>query len=167
MLRCSMARWLFVPGAALALLVGGCSSDRPRDDGAAGSLSGDVSCTADPRVEPFREGMAKDGQRGELRFELLASEPAPPAKGDNAFELRVSDQHDDAADVALAVELSMPDHGHGSPAAPKVSFDGQRFSVTPLDLFMAGVWQVDFQAVSVADDATELDEARFFFCIEG
>ncbi len=166
MVPCSMPRWFYVPGAVLAVLVGGCTSDAPENDGAAGSLSGDVSCAADPRVDAFRQGMSKTGERGVLSFQLLTSEPAPPAKGDNAFELRITDENDEPVDVALTVELSMPDHGHGSPVAPKIGFEDEKFRVAPLDLFMAGVWQIDLFAAS-GDDATPVDAARFFFCIEG
>lgn len=170
MLRCAMARWVHALGVVSTLLVAGCSSDEPAHGGAAGSssISGDVSCESDARVDHFREGMAKEGERGVLSFELLTSDPAPPAKGDNAFELWIADANDEPADVSLAVRLSMPDHGHGSPVAPHVSFDGERFSVSPLDLFMAGVWQIDLHAVTGdADDETLVDDASFFFCIEG
>jgi hypothetical protein len=165
-----MARGNLVPGLVLALLAGGCSSDEPARGGAAGSssLSGEVSCSDDPRVDPFSAGMAKDGARGALTFELLTSDPAPPAKGDNAWTLRIVDAADEPADVSLEVQLSMPDHGHGSPVVPKISRDAGHFSVAPLNLFMAGVWQIDFHAKdSERDDETPLDDVSFFFCIEG
>lgn len=165
-----MARGMLVPGLALALLAGGCSSDEPAGGGAAGSssLSGEVSCGDDPRVDHFSARLAKDGARGALTFELLASDPAPPAKGDNALTLRVVDAADEPADVSLDVQLSMPDHGHGSPVVPKISHELGRFSIAPLNLFMAGVWQIDLQAKGrEGDDETPLDEVSFFFCIEG
>jgi hypothetical protein len=152
-------------GLMLALLISGCSSSEPASDGE--TTAGNVSCTADARVESFHQGMAKDGRRGVLTFELLESEPAPPAKGDNRFELAVIDESGAPAMVSLGVELSMPDHGHGSRVAPNVSFEAARgsFGIAPLDLFMAGVWRIDFAAS--ADDATPIDDASFFFCIEG
>jgi hypothetical protein len=156
-----------VLGLALAT---GCASDDSKHDGAAGShaASGDVSCKTDERVDAFTEGMAKDGSLGELSFELVTSEPAPPAKGDNAFSVRIIDKNGEPAEVSLEVQLSMPDHGHGSPAVPEVSFDAERrtFSVAPLDLFMAGVWRVDLSAYAADDAEASLDDVSFF-CIEG
>ena len=154
----------------MVALTGGCSSDERAHDGASGSssISGDVSCTDDARVDHFSAGMAKEGEHGALTFELLTSDPAPPAKGDNAWTLRIFDAAHAPADVSLDVQLAMPDHGHGSRVAPKISYEAEQFSVAPLDLFMAGVWQIDFHAkASDGDDETPVDDVSFFFCIEG
>lgn len=152
------------------LLTGACSSGASASDGAGGSApSGDVSCTNDPRVDELRGETSKDGTRGELVFQLLESEPLPPAKGSNRFELRVVDANGEPMPVSLEVDLSMPDHGHGSPKAPEIAFDdaAQSFRVSSLELFMAGVWRVDFRAYEEPGADAPLDEVSFYFCIEG
>ena len=68
------------------------------------------------------------------------------------------------------MSLTMPDHGHGTPVTPVISFDAAtgEYTVTPLYLFMAGVWRIQFEAYAdEADGAVPLDRARLFFCIEG
>ncbi len=153
-----------------------CSSDSPdtADGGSAaaggtGGLTGDVSCAADPRVDAYAPGLTKPGGAGVLTFELSSSQPSPPAKGQNTFEVSVRDGDGEPLTGALGIELFMPDHGHGTTVTPVVSFDesSQRFTIAPVYLFMAGVWRVEL-ALSASDaDAVPIDSAEFFFCIEG
>lgn len=153
------------------LLASGCSSDHAtdHDTGGSGTVTGDVSCSDDERVDAFSAGTSKDGKRGALSFDLVESDPAPPSKGDNTFTLRVTDSEGEPAEVSLEVLATMPDHGHDSPSVPEISFDEaqQAFTVTPLDLFMAGVWRIDFSARATDDEQTALDDVSFFFCVEG
>jgi hypothetical protein len=160
------------------LILGACSSSsspgaspgKSAADGGSVVDSGQVSCTADPRVDNYVAGLRKTGRAGALSFRLVSSDPAPPAKGSNTFVLQILDDTGARAPVSLSIDLKMPDHGHGTSVVPTVTFDSttQSFSVTPLYLFMAGVWQIDFQAHATAFDAgTLVDSASFFFCIEG
>lgn len=160
------------------LLVGACSSQSSPDsfsgivaDSGLDFDPGQVSCAADPRVDKYVAGLQKSGQAGVVLFRIVSSNPASPAKGANTFVLQLFDSAGDHASMSLGVDLKMPDHGHGTSVVPTVTFDAntQTFSVTPLFLFMAGVWQIDFQAYSTTSDAgtTLVDSARFFFCIEG
>lgn len=112
--------------------------------------------------------MAKPGERGALSFELVQSVPAPPTKGSNTFELRVTDANGEAPSVTLSVDLKMPDHGHGTSVVPEISLDPdtRTFEIAPLYLFMPGVWRIDF-AASKDDGSEPLDSASFFFCVEG
>ncbi len=150
----------------------GCSDGGTPDDGSSSGgsagLTGDVSCATDARVDAYAPGMVKQGEQGELSFELVGSEPGPPRKGSNEVRLRVTDSGGAPVSLALSVDLQMPDHGHGSSVVPSISFDPdtQVFTIAPLYLFMPGVWRIDF-AVSGPDDAAPLDRASFFFCIEG
>jgi hypothetical protein len=134
--------------------------------GEGGALDGEVSCTDDSRVDTYTANLVRPGARSVLSFDLVSSEPAPPARGRNTFELRVTDA--DGASVAgeLGVELDMPDHGHGTSVVPVVTFDDAAgvYTITPLYLFMPGVWRIELE-LSVDGDA--LDRAEYFFCIEG
>jgi hypothetical protein len=139
-------------------------------EGAAGAgLEGEVSCAEDPRVDTYSAGLTQEGAAGELTFTLLSSEPAPPAKGGNTFEVSLEDAAGDPTSGDLRIELLMPDHGHGTQVTPVVTFDAdtQRFRIAPVYLFMAGVWRVELALY--ADEAADQprDSATFFFCIEG
>lgn len=157
----------------LLTCVAACSSKAtPSSDANDADLpSAEVSCTADPRVDNYVAGMQKPGNLGALSFQLSQSTPAPPANGANTFVMQVSDASGAPADVGLAVDLIMPDHGHGSSVVPAISFDAdsQAFTVAPLYFFMPGVWRIDFTANSDANASKPqvVDTASFFFCVEG
>ncbi|HEX5100804.1 MAG TPA: FixH family protein [Polyangiaceae bacterium] len=133
----------------------------------AGGLTGEVTCTADARVDTYVAGLTADGERGVLAFRIDSSEPAPPAKGGNTWEVSVLDADGNLASGDLGVALDMPDHGHGSQVEPEVTYDEEsgRFTITPLYLFMAGVWRIELTLASDADKV--VDRGTFYFCIEG
>jgi hypothetical protein len=164
-----------VAGAALASA--GCASDPGGAAGSGGSSAADssfggesVSCLDDPRVDTYTASLQKEGARGVLTFELVSSEPAPPAKGPNTFELVVTGADGVPLSGNLGVELLMPDHGHGTQVPPVVTFDAESssYDVRPVYLFMPGVWRVELDYYGDAPvDAEPVDHATFFFCIEG
>ena len=157
----------------LAVLSLSACSNSTGDDAAVSTIdSGQVSCLNDPRVDSYVAGLQKKGTAGAIVFRIDRSDPAPPAKGANTFGVQLLDNTGAHAAVNLGVSLLMPDHGHGTSVVPTITLDSatQSFTVTPLYLFMAGVWRIDFQASGTAVDAgasTTLDSASFFFCIEG
>jgi hypothetical protein len=170
-----------VLAVAAALASEGCASDTPSSHGSGGSSAADsssggddVSCVDDSRVDTYTAKLAKPGELGVLSFELVSSTPAPPAKGPNTFEVVVTDA--DGAPLAgrLGVELVMPDHGHGTQVPPVVTLnaDASSYQIKPVYLFMPGVWRVELDyygdsADDAATDAVPVDQATFFFCIEG
>jgi hypothetical protein len=129
-----------------------------------------VSCTADPRLDSYAGELAKPGERGVLSFRFSELEPAPPARGNNTFHVQVNDATGSALPVDLAVDLRMPDHGHGTSVEPRVTADEApgRYAVSPLYLFMPGVWRIEFEAYAAgAEAAPALDNVTLHFCIEG
>jgi hypothetical protein len=170
--------------ALLAAALGGagaCRRDKaPRDlvadAGAVASSAAPrshVSCARDGRVSAFAPNVEKATQRGTFKVRLVSAEPAPPAKGLNAWTVRVlsaSGAPVSTASLALHRESdspdpSMPDHGHGSLASAAVERRSNGdFAVEPLDLFMPGVWRVGFD-VSAPNQPS--DTVFFFFCIPG
>ena len=163
-------------GAGALLLAGAvaCSGDPspdtlPGEDGEP-LPEGNVSCSADPRIDTYTANMDKPGELGLLSFRFSDVEPAPPAKGSNTFHVRITGADQAPVTGDLRVALIMPDHGHGTPVTPVISFDEAtgEYTVTPLYLFMAGVWRIQFEAYAgSADGALPLDRTRLFFCIEG
>jgi hypothetical protein len=170
------ARLLVLASVSLAGLAA-CSGDAAPSDEAAAPVGedgqplpeGTVACSQDPRVDDYL-ALDKHGELGVLSFRLSALEPAPPAKGNNLFQLEISD--DQGAPVAgdLHVDLKMPDHGHGTSVKPLIDFDPQteKYTVSPLYLFMPGVWRIQLEAYAgSAAGATPLDRTALYFCIEG
>lgn len=146
-------------------------SGQPTGEGGADSgPSGTVSCVDDKRLDPSEPGFEKAGLSSALWFRLEQTEPAPPSKGDNTFTVSVRDEAGTAFTGELSAKAKMPDHGHESPSVPIVSFDADSatYTIRPLDLFMAGVWQVTLSASdSAAETAAPRDSASFYFCIQG
>jgi hypothetical protein len=139
------------------------------DDAAvgAGGLTGEVTCADDSRVDTYVAGLTAEGERGVLTFRIDSSDPAPPAKGGNTWEVSVLDADGNPTGGNLAVTLVMPDHGHGSQVEPEVTYDDEtsRFSIVPLYLFMAGVWRIGLELKS--DSGEVVDRGTFYFCVEG
>jgi hypothetical protein len=130
---------------------------------------GTVDCSADPRLGDY-VGLDKNGELGVLSFRLAEAEPAPPAKGNNTFHLQISDASGLPLAGDLRVDLRMPDHGHGTSVKPRISFDAEsgEYTITPLFLFMPGVWRVQLEAYDAATTgAVPLDRTALFFCIQG
>ena len=157
-------------GVALCLPLCACSgSPADPDPGTtSGDLAGTVSCEQDPRVDAYQD-LTKTGDLGVLTFRLAQLEPAPPAKGNNTFQLQISDSSGAPVDGALKVDLKMPDHGHGTSVKPQTTFDPatNEWTIDPLYLFMPGVWRIQLEAYAGAASAAPLDRTALFFCIEG
>jgi hypothetical protein len=141
---------------------GGSDEDAPSDD-----PSASVSCTADPRLDPYAGELDKAGELGVLSFRFFELDPAPPAKGLNTFHVQVTG---DVMPSQLQVDLRMPDHGHGTSIEPIISSDATpgTYTVRQLFLFMPGVWRLEFEALDAAgEDASMLDNVVLHFCVEG
>ncbi len=157
--------------AAAALLISGASACwvvADPNEGAGGTSSNVVSCTDDARLDVYTDNMQKAGEGGRLDFRFSDFVPAPPAKGSNTFDVQVTDSSGAVVSGGLEVELVMPDHGHGTSIEPSISLDAASgiYTVTPLYLFMPGVWRITFAAVS-SEAAAPLDSVDLHFCIEG
>lgn len=168
-------RWTNATPAALFAValgcVGGCAGSDALD-AAAGDASRPASaCAGDPRAQAYAAGMEQPGLAGNVRVRLLAASPAPPAKGLNAWTLQVVDAAGaPVVGAVVTVKPFMPDHGHGSsvvPSATPTDAAGQS-SVTGLELFMAGVWEVSVLVALPADaGVSATDTAKLTFCVDG
>ena len=133
--------------------------------GADGSAYDFIPCTDDGRVDHYAAGMEKSGSKGLYKVKLLASQPAPPAKPNNVWNLAVSDMNGaPASGLTVAVSPYMPDHRHAPPVAPVVTALAEpgRYDVAMINLFMAGVWQVKV-SLSAAGAS---DAVTFWFCVD-
>ncbi|MCA9524974.1 MAG: FixH family protein [Myxococcales bacterium] len=145
---------------ALAALGAGCD-DGGGSDGAGGSGGGTGPLAGDTYVA----GLTHMGAAGALEVRLMEATPAPPELGDNTWQVAIVDAAG-APQAGCTVEPSprMPAHGHGTntPAVVRELGEGS-YEITPLDLFMPGLWEVPLHLV--CGDAE--DEVLFAFWIEG
>jgi hypothetical protein len=140
----------------LALSCGGSSSSPDAGDV--------VNCQNDPRVATYAPPVTVTSSAGGLKMSLVKSDPAPPARGNDTWDLHVTNAGGTAMPgLSLGVKTLMPDHGHGSPTTPTISDKGGGdYQVTPLYLFMPGVWHIWFFS-----NAAPTDTADFYFCVQG
>jgi len=127
-----------------------------------------LDCSTVAGVDTFVVGLDHAGMSGGLDFKLMSATPAPPVRGDNTWVVQISAM---AAGVvgapvdgaSLVVTPFMPAHQHGSPKPVIVtpaSTSGQ-YTLTPVNLWMPGVWETTIQATS----GSTSDSAVFKFCI--
>lgn len=155
---------LSLTAGALVLTACGPPPPAPADGG-----TDVVSCRSDPRVEPWKPGLSRSSADGSVRLVVGASSPASganPVRGSYTWSLRVLDANGQpVANPALAVKPWMPDHGHGTSVEASFTPDGKGgYTVGPLYLFMAGVWQLPF-TVTPPSGTREL--VTFGLCVAG
>ena len=123
-----------------------------------------VNCAHDPRVTTYAPNMTVASKANALKVTLVKSDPSPPAKAVNTWNLHVTDAAGAAMpSLTLNVDTLMPDHGHKSTTVPQVTNKGAGdYTVTLLDLFMPGVWHVWF-----FNGTATTDTADFWFCVQG
>lgn len=125
-------------------------------------------CEVEQRDDVFVAGMEKTGTTG-MTFRLVSSDPAPPARNDNAWVIEIEDAAGaplEAADVE--VTPFMPDHGHGTgiPAIVTPSSDvAGRYDVDPVNLFMPALWDITIRATPAGGTAADRDQGVYRFCI--
>lgn len=145
--------------AALAATAMGCGGGAENTDGAL------FSCETETRAVEYMPGLTRTSASGAWQAVLVTSEPGPPIKGTNTWTMKVLDAagaaHDD---ITVTARTFMPDHNHGSTIKAHVTPTGDgRYRVTPLYLYMPGLWQVTLD-VETADGP---DSVMFPICIPG
>jgi hypothetical protein len=145
-----------------AFVITACSSSGTEQTVDAAPEAAPSVCATDPRVQPFAAGLEAKTTSG-LTLKIVDATPTPPAKGDNAWTLALTDAGGAAVDGAtLTVKTWMPDHGHGSSIVPAVAASGGgKYALTRLNLFMPGIWEITF---SIARAGTT-ETAMFTLCI--
>jgi len=126
-----------------------------------------VTCQNDPRVDAYVANLAKTSTDSTFKVTLVSSDPAPPSVGTVTWMIRVTDTSGaPMTNAPVGVATWMPDHGHTSSVRAVVTpqADGM-YKVTPLYLFMPGVWRVTFSLPG--SDAAPPESAVFFFCVAG
>jgi len=166
-----LLRFALVGLAAFTVACGdddGGGEDEPTTTGipGPGQLEG---CDVLEGFDEYVAGLEKTGADG-YTFRLVAATPAPPQQGENTWVVEISgpDATPLAADASFSIVPWMPDHGHGTniiAGVTPVNDAAGQFEITPVDLWMPGVWTVD---VTIENEAgARVDSGQFAFCIEG
>lgn len=127
-------------------------------------------CSMDPRADTFVVGLDKKGQAGALDFVLESSMPAAPSRGNNTWVVQINSMSAGvvgspvsglASDIVIT--SYMPDHGHYSVIPTKVTETATpgQYQLSPINLFMPGIWQTTIQA-----SGGTADMAMFSYCVE-
>jgi hypothetical protein len=130
---------------------------------AASSGEAPRGCELEPRADAYALGMQKQGESFTVAF--IDAMPAPPARGDNTWRVRVHDGDGVAlGDATLSVDPFMPDHQHGTSIATHVVATDTpgEYELSPVNLFMPGLWDV---TIGIEDEG-RTDAVVFRFCVD-
>lgn len=126
---------------------------------------GSYNCADEARDDEFVAGIAKQGESQRMMFTLVSADPAPPARGDNVWMLKLTTMAAPGTPVDGAVMSAspfMPDHNHGPQFDTVITPAGEPglYRLEPVNLWMPGLWETTIR-VSGADS----DRAVFRFCL--
>ncbi|HZS40261.1 MAG TPA: FixH family protein [Polyangia bacterium] len=166
-----MRRWSHFGLVIFAAALGcGGHGNQPSGPDLSGPLSTDMSIPggplcSDPRADPYMPGLTKPSVNGDFNVTLVGSVPGPPSIGNDTWTLEIADKSGAAMNGAtITVKPWMPDHGHGTSVTASVTPAGNdgTYTVTPLYLFMAGLWQVTF---TIKSSTGTSDTVVFSYCL--
>lgn len=127
-----------------------------------------LACVASGRGETYVVGLEHVGTSGALNFRLMSAMPAPPAFSKNTWIVQINAMSSGVvgapvAGATITVTPFMPDHQHGTlrvniEAMPEAG----QYRLTPIDMWMAGLWEVTINAQAGA----VRDTTVYRFCIQ-
>lgn len=113
-------------------------------------------------------GLPHQGANGNIDFQMMSIDPAPPARGDNTWVVQLNSMAsgvvgDPMDGATLKVSPFMPSHQHGTPVEVEITPTGDpgQYQLSPVNLWMPGVWETTISATS----GTTTDHAVYRFCI--
>ncbi|MFO0591030.1 MAG: FixH family protein [Polyangiaceae bacterium] len=154
---------LLLGAAALAA----CSDGETGTSGTTTATTTDTSgCATDTRAQVYAVGLSESSADGAVKITFVDADPAPPAKGNNTWTVKLTDGSGAAlAGATIEATAYMPDHGHTSPIKPTgTEKDPGTYELTPVNLFMPGIWEVTLKVTPAGGMA---EEVKFTFCVAG
>jgi hypothetical protein len=152
-------------GALSIGLWSGCGDGAGTEATDAGLL---YSCATETRAVHYMANLTLASTSGAFTAVLVESVPGPPAKGTNAWTVKILDASGAPQDgLTITGVPNMPDHRHPATVRPVVTpIEGSAgtYSVTPVYLFMPGYWEVTL-TLQVTGGAK--DTVVFPVCIPG
>ncbi len=150
----------------VGLACGACSSSHEQPAQAdAATTTADCAVDAGYHPSTYAPDLTQTGDSGAMTFVLVSANPAPPGVYANTWTLKLLDGmgHPITDATFPNIKTWMPLHGHPSPVAPTFVSNGDGTYAVSLYLFMAGLWQVTFDAQS----GSSSDSTMFTFCVGG
>jgi hypothetical protein len=136
--------------------------------GGGGKTDTTFDCSLRTDVDAYVANMSKKGKNNLITFQLIQSDPGPPIKGDNDFEMKITNADGTPVTQGLTVRVWMPEHNHDSLIPPTVVYDEMTgtYEVNPVSTkIMGGVWRVSLRVARPDDKDIDIDAADFNFCI--
>lgn len=89
--------------------------------------------------------MSQTSQNNHYQVDLLCDHP-PTLNSFQACALTLTNNSKPLSDVNIIIEGGMPEHHHGLPTTPKVSWDNDKklHTINGLKFSMPGAWQLTF-----------------------
>jgi hypothetical protein len=136
----------------------------------AGDQDGLVICPlpGEP-IDMYHANLVKAGRDRVLTFTLVESDNAPPSRGNNSWQLKITKMDQTPVKGEITPKIEMPHHTHPPSKAPEITYDAAKglYNVTPVFLFMPGYWSAEFTAYELGRDAeAPLDRGTFYFCVD-
>ena len=135
-----------------------------------------VSCASEARATPYQPGMQVTSGSGMFVMKLLSNTFTDDmgkvldeafAKGVDVWTIEA-----DAATtmtpvdgLRISVRPWMPDHGHGTTSVGVTPTGGGLYTISPLNLYMAGYWEITLTLVDSSGDAPVTDTAVLKICV--
>ena len=154
---------------ALGAAMAGCGSG-----GTSGPSTTDgmfSTCDTETRAMPYEPGMQVQSSADKFTVKLLQSQPGPPIKGVNTWQVEVDETATGGAldNLDISILPWMPDHGHGTMVpvvvTPMASTGVGEYKLDPLYLYMSGLWQIKFTIVGTMVEGGTTDVAVISVCI--
>ena len=127
-----------------------------------------VDCSTITGTDTFAVPLKHMGVGGKLYFQMEDAEPAPPARDDNTWVVEIDSVASGVVGspvdgASLTVTPFMPAHQHGTPVPVQIMPAGMpgRYTLSPVNLWMPGVWET---TIAVTSGGTS-DSAVYEFCI--
>jgi hypothetical protein len=171
-----------VSGVLPLVLVAGLAGSGCKSTGAAADDSGVVgdaefvNCATQTLAPPFHEGMQVTSLTGAYLLKVLKNTftdangavlTVEPTKGIDVWTIEI-----DAASagtpvdgMSIAVRPYMPQHFHGTTGVGVTPAGGGTYTIAPLNLYMAGYWEITFTLTDMSGDAPVTDSAMVPICI--
>lgn len=164
--RCVLSLAL-APLALTATALAGCSGgDTDTSSTTTAATTETSACATDTRAQAYAVGLKSTSEDGAVTITFVDADPAPPAKGNNIWTVKITGKDGKPLSGATIETTSyMPDHAHTSPIKPTATEkDPGTYEVTPVNLFMPGVWEVTLDVTPAGGSA---EAVKFTFCIAG
>ena len=148
-------------GIMVTLLLTSCgmmSGSLPEQPTAIPTLTPALSTTQDPNMTPIP---ALGGKPSGDRLVWLFSNPNPPVRGDNTFEVLITDANGrPIADATITFDINMTNMNHGKNVVTASPLGEGRYSGV-VHFLMAGPWRV----IVGIDRAGKTNTVRFDFTV--